>query len=122
MHSSRSAPVASADARSIAASSSSSPNSTTSGFSGRPQSHRGTPSTASSSRRRVSASDTRAPHARHEAVEIEPCTSITSREPAAACRPSMFWVITASSRPAASSAASARWAPFGRLPSSVAKR
>ena len=56
MHSIRSAPAASAEARFIAASSSSSPNSTTSGFSGRPQSQRGTPSSASSSRARVSAS------------------------------------------------------------------
>ena len=56
MQSIRSAPAASADARFIAASSSSSPNSTTSGLSGRPQSQRGTPSSAASSRARVSAS------------------------------------------------------------------
>ena len=70
MQSMRSAPAASAEARVIAASSSISPNSTTSGFSGRPQSQRGTP--LSSNRRRVSASGYVAPHARHEADAIEP--------------------------------------------------
>ena len=43
---------------------------------------------------------TRAPHARHDEVPIVPWTSIRSRVPAARCRPSMFWVITASSMPA----------------------
>ena len=42
-----------------------------------------------------------APQARHEDVAIEPCTSTSSRVPAAACRPSMFCVSTAARRPAA---------------------
>ena len=48
-------------------------------------------------------------------VAIEPWTSITRSEPALLCRRSMFWVITASSSPRASSSASASWAPFGLL-------
>ena len=70
------ASCASADARSIARSGSNSPNSTTSGFSDAPQSHRGTP------RRRARASrpaSTTRRTSRHEAVRIEPWTSIGSR-------------------------------------------
>jgi hypothetical protein len=70
MQISSSAPRASRLARSIAASSSISPNSTTSGFSTSPQSQRGTMS--ASSRRRVSASGYDARQARQDAVAIEP--------------------------------------------------
>ena len=38
---------------------------------------------------------------RHELCSIEPWTSTSSRVPALRCRQSMFWVITASSRPRA---------------------
>ena len=44
---------------------------------------------------------------------IRPCRAHTAREPAASCRPSTFWVISSRSRPAASSAASARCPSLG---------
>ena len=59
------------------------------------------------------------PHFGQSAERIEPCTSTTSLLPARVCSRSMFWVTTASTRPACSSAASVTWAEFGSAASSV---
>ena len=66
------------------------------------------PSRACSESRPVSA---RQP--RQTTSAIRPCSAHTAREPAASCRPSTFWVISSRSRPAASSAARARWPALG---------
>ena len=58
----------------------------------------------------------------HEEVAIEPWTSTTSSDPAARCRRSMFWVMTASTRPRRSSSAIAVWAALNRLSPSAWKR
>ena len=61
-------------------------------------------------------------HAAAGSEPIEVHGSIGSFVPAAACSPSMFCVITASSAPRRSSSASARCALLGRLSRSEAKR
>ena len=122
MHSIRSAAEASCWARISASWGRYSPNSTTSGLSTVPQSHRGIRSGSPACLERTSPIGYRARQSRHTEYEIEPCTSISSTEPARACSRSTFWVMTASSSPARSSSASTSCARFGCLSSSVWKR
>ncbi len=84
-----------------------SPNSTTLGFITPPQSpHRGTSSEAKKPSRRSSVG-TVLWHLRQLDSRKWPCSSRTSREPAFWCRPSIFCVMTACRRPAASRSDSA---------------
>ncbi len=87
MQSSRSASAASCSARASAAAGRYSPNRTTSGLSGAPQSQRGTPvgvgrETGADIGERVAA-----PQRRQDECAIVPCTSISSREPGARVQP-----------------------------------
>ena len=60
-----------------------------------------------SSRAWTSTRGSRPPQSRQTTWLPLPCSSITVRLPAAACRPSVFWVTTADTWPASSMAAMA---------------
>ena len=116
MHSSTSARLHSSCARPSAAAGSISPNSTTSGLIGWPQTaQRGTPSGSPARRSRTSASGTLPGQLRQVQPAMLPWTSISSRVPALRWSMSTFCVITASRLPRRSISTSARWAPLGCL-------
>ena len=99
-----------------------SPNSTTPLFSWKPQSHRGTPSSAASARAQSSSMLTVWSHRRHRPRSSDPCTSITSTAPALVCNRSMFWVMTAFTIPRRCSSATASCAGFGSTAPSMSMR
>ena len=75
--------------------------------------HDGHAGTGSPSTVTASPSDATVPQLVHTSRSQLPCSSHTARDPARWCRPSIFCVITASRRPAASKDASALCAPLG---------
>ncbi len=85
------------------------------GFISPPQRSQAGASPASLTRGWKAVRSTRWPQARQDTYRAVPCSSITlsALEPAAWCRPSTFWVITAPTLPMRSRLTTAWWAALG---------